>query len=386
MLNNKNIAKSIKEIDKPILKYLIDIKSESTENSGFILKFIFAKNEYFNNETLVKTFIMDKNNSEDLNEAIGTEIIWYDGKNITIKKTVKKQKNTKTNKTRKIEKVVDVDCFFQFFKTRIVPSEEKKKEMDEEEVQKQIDEIEDDLDLGGEISEKLIPHALNYYCGIADEDEDEDLNESDDLSEDLSDDNKVETKKNQNKKNIEWIPKAKESKKEEAFKPLFDMKPANTTLFKMDDNSKAEYNAEQKAPISLFGQKLEQQVLFKEEIKKEIDTKAIEKQEPSLFGQPIPPQAKISFEKEKQNPIIDKALINQIHPEIKDSVSINKSKEEQNIEKKIDDLNAEDKGNKDQTGKSTIEKEEHKEITQSMKEGNKEVKLEQKEISTKPDE
>ena len=50
-------------------------------------------------------------------KAIGTEIKWKEGKNLTKKSVTKKQKNKKTGKSRTVTKEVDCESFFSFFKT-----------------------------------------------------------------------------------------------------------------------------------------------------------------------------------------------------------------------------------------------------------------------------
>lgn len=83
-------------------------------------------------------------------KSVGTDIAWKEGKNIT-KKTIKKvkikniikfyycsqkQKNKKTGQTRVIEKQIDDESFFNFFKS-INLEELDKKEGNDDEVLKQ---------------------------------------------------------------------------------------------------------------------------------------------------------------------------------------------------------------------------------------------------------
>jgi nucleosome assembly protein 1-like 1 len=64
---------------------------------GFDLSFQFEKNDYFTNEFLKKTFIMSKQNV--IEKCDGSEILWKEGRDVTMKKIKKKSKNKKANKT-----------------------------------------------------------------------------------------------------------------------------------------------------------------------------------------------------------------------------------------------------------------------------------------------
>ena len=92
MLNHVGLNKMITEKDRPILMYLKDIQCHlHLEGFGFDLTFHFDKNDYFSNEVLKKTYVMAKQNV--IEKCQGTEIDWYEGRNITIKKVKKKQNN-----------------------------------------------------------------------------------------------------------------------------------------------------------------------------------------------------------------------------------------------------------------------------------------------------
>lgn len=49
-------------------------------------------------------------------KSIASKIDWYDGKNVTVKKVTKKQKNKKTGKTRNIQTEEEARSFFNFFR------------------------------------------------------------------------------------------------------------------------------------------------------------------------------------------------------------------------------------------------------------------------------
>jgi len=50
-----------------------------------------------------------------------TPITWKEGKNVTMKQTLKKQKNKWTGEIREVPRLVDWDSFFNIFKPLILP-------------------------------------------------------------------------------------------------------------------------------------------------------------------------------------------------------------------------------------------------------------------------
>jgi len=105
------------------------IPEDATDD--FVIKFTFAPNDYFENESLSVKFFMAGDNEPLKTE--GTEIQWKEGKNITKKTVEKKQKNKKTGKTRTITKEVDSESFFNFFKSVTPKAEEGDDNEDEDE-------------------------------------------------------------------------------------------------------------------------------------------------------------------------------------------------------------------------------------------------------------
>lgn len=67
---------------------------------------------------------------QDPEKCDATEIKWKEGKDITKKTITKKQKNKKTGKQRTVEKIVDADSFFNFFKS-VCPTDGGDKDDDE---------------------------------------------------------------------------------------------------------------------------------------------------------------------------------------------------------------------------------------------------------------
>jgi len=84
---------------------------------------------------------------KECSKATGTEITWKAGKNLTKKKVEKKQKNKKTGKTRTVEKEVDCESFFGFFKT-VETTCKKDEGKDDDSCCDQPDEMMDHVDFG----------------------------------------------------------------------------------------------------------------------------------------------------------------------------------------------------------------------------------------------
>merc|ERR1712093_757512 len=83
-----------------------------------------------------------------------------------------------TNQTRTVKKVVPTDSFFSFFKPPMPPSDE-----DDEDADDDIDEkLELDYQIGEDIKDRIVPHAIDYFTGKALEQEmgDEDFSDEDD--------------------------------------------------------------------------------------------------------------------------------------------------------------------------------------------------------------
>ena len=97
----------------------------------FILRFYFSPNDYFENTEFVKRFYMINENEVERIEC--TKIIWKPGKNIAVKNIKKIQKNRKTGASRTIEKTVERESFFTFFKTMERTAKPHAEESDDEE-------------------------------------------------------------------------------------------------------------------------------------------------------------------------------------------------------------------------------------------------------------
>jgi nucleosome assembly protein 1-like 1 len=200
MKNTISLTDLITPNDEAPLAHLVDIRMEYLDKPGFRLIFEFSPNDFFENKTLSKTYYyqeeMGYGGEYIYDYAEGEKIDWKPMKDLTTKIEQKKQRNKNTKQTRVIRKTVPVDSFFNFFSPP-KPSE------DDDDVSSDIeDRLELDYQLGEDIKEKLIPHAVDWFTGEAlqfeemdegDYEEDEDEDEDDeDMSEDHDDEDESE--------------------------------------------------------------------------------------------------------------------------------------------------------------------------------------------------
>ena len=171
ILNNQDIM--VNEKDKNVLKKLKLIKCTPEENGNFSLEFFFEPNDYFTNEVLKRNFILDED--YDIKEITSDEINWKsDDKNPTIELKQKKVKNKRTKQVKTITQRVKVPSFFSSFKHFEKKEGENKDDKNEEDEDDEGEEltIEDEYDLALQFKEEIIPYAIEYYLGIADDEDD----------------------------------------------------------------------------------------------------------------------------------------------------------------------------------------------------------------------
>ncbi|KAF8697596.1 hypothetical protein HU200_035782 [Digitaria exilis] len=207
MKTNEVLAEEIQERDEAALKYLKDIKWSRIEDpKGFKLEFFFDTNPFFKNYVLTKTYHMVDEDDPILERAIGTEIDWYPGKNLTQKILKKKPKKGSKN-AKPITKTEVCESFFNFFNPPEVPDDEE--DIDEETADELQGQMEHDYDVGTTIRDKIIPHAVSWFTGEAvqaddfedmgDDDEDDDADEDDDEDEEEEDDEDDEDEEEESK-------------------------------------------------------------------------------------------------------------------------------------------------------------------------------------------
>ncbi|MCO5608137.1 hypothetical protein L7F22_062343 [Adiantum nelumboides] len=187
MKTNERLAIQISERDEEALKYLKDIRwSKMEDPKGFKLEFLFDINPFFKNTMLSKEYHMIEEDEPILERAVGTEIEWNPGKNLTQKVMRKKVKKGAKN-VKPITKTEACESFFNFFSPPQVPEDDE--EIDQEKAEELQDTMEQDYEIGSTIRDKIIPHAVSWYTGEAVEGEEfEDVEESGDLDDEEDED------------------------------------------------------------------------------------------------------------------------------------------------------------------------------------------------------
>ncbi|KAI3828469.1 hypothetical protein L1987_02570 [Smallanthus sonchifolius] len=195
MKSNEVLADEISESDEGALKFLKDIKWCRIDGAkGFKLELFFNPNPYFKNSVLTKTYEMVNEEDHILEKAIGTEIGWFPGKNLTQKVLRKKAKKGSRSLKPPITKSEDCDSFFNFFNPPEIPDDED--DIDEDTAELLQNQMEHDYDIGSTIRDKIIPHAVSWFTGEAaqtdeyetEDEEDDDDDDEDDVDDDEDDD------------------------------------------------------------------------------------------------------------------------------------------------------------------------------------------------------
>ena len=189
----------INDKDKDILKKLKLIKCTPEENGNFTLEFFFEPNDYFTNEVLKREYILDED--YDIKEIKSDEVNWKsDEVNPTIEIKQKKVKNKRTKQIKTVQKKEKIPSFFSSFKNFVKKDDKAKdEEKDDDEDEDEGDEmtIEDEYDQALQFKEEIIPYAIEYYLGIADDEDD--VGEEDD-EEDEEEEEEEKPKPNGGKK------------------------------------------------------------------------------------------------------------------------------------------------------------------------------------------
>ncbi|XP_021293981.1 nucleosome assembly protein 1;4 isoform X2 [Herrania umbratica] len=168
MKTNEMLADKISERDEGALKYLKDIKwGRINDPKGFKLEFFFDSNPYFKNSVLAKTYhVVDDENEPILEKAIGTKIEWYPGKCLT-QKVLKKKPKKGVKIVKPVTKTENCRSFFNFFNPPQIPDDDD--DIDDELAEELQDRMEHDYNIGSTIRDKLIPHAVSWFTGEADQ-------------------------------------------------------------------------------------------------------------------------------------------------------------------------------------------------------------------------
>eukprot|EP00184_Porphyridium_aerugineum_P004976 CAMPEP_0184706786 /NCGR_PEP_ID=MMETSP0313-20130426/36936_1 /TAXON_ID=2792 /ORGANISM="Porphyridium aerugineum, Strain SAG 1380-2" /LENGTH=491 /DNA_ID=CAMNT_0027168351 /DNA_START=49 /DNA_END=1524 /DNA_ORIENTATION=+ len=213
------IEGNITEKDAEALEYLTDIRTvndldhESAKKEGlgldeaipiggdsFALIFEFRENPFFDNKQLSKVYIMDEEGEGDegltMAYAKGTKINWKSGKNLTVKVVKKTAKGRGKNVPgRTITKMEPCDSFFNFFSPPEIPEDA----AEDDEIMEEISMLlEADLQVGDMIRSEIVPNAIYWFTGDAQEDleeddeDDEDYDEYDEDEDDLDENDEDE--------------------------------------------------------------------------------------------------------------------------------------------------------------------------------------------------
>jgi len=190
MKNHELLEEVIKEKDEEVLRYLVDVTSETLngeDENGFRLLFHFLPNPFFDQAVLTKTYHMMDDDDPILEKSEGTDILWKPGKNVTVKILKKKSKGKGGRAAKPMTKTEPVESFFNFFDPPKVPEDEDDIP-DDEEMEELQEALEQDYEIGAVIKEKIIPRAVRWFTGEELEDEDDDDDDDDDEDDDDDDD------------------------------------------------------------------------------------------------------------------------------------------------------------------------------------------------------
>jgi len=180
------IYEIVKEKDEAILQNLKHIDAERVEadeknpesRKSLSIHFHFNENEYFTEPVLTMKVVYKPDTEDEVEKIEGTNISWKsETVDPTKKKIKKKQKHKKTNETRTIVKTVEAESFFNVFTSRVAP--EDNGDLDEEEENELRDKIDMAMNLAEDVSDVLIPDALEYYLDLNDDMLGEDMEDED---------------------------------------------------------------------------------------------------------------------------------------------------------------------------------------------------------------
>lgn len=193
----------IQEDDAPLLSAIEDIKVEYDEEyTTFTITFEFAENEYITNRVLTKKYtltdILDER-APELVEIESSDIVWKEGKNLTVTEIKKKQKaksGKNKGQVRTVTRQVPKASFFHYFSDPKPEGEEDEEEgggddEKDEDARIHLNE-EEDYEIGHVIRTALLPDAILWYTGEARDDEDFDFDEEEDGDEDDEEDGEGE--------------------------------------------------------------------------------------------------------------------------------------------------------------------------------------------------
>jgi len=159
VFENSDIGNLLTDEDKEILKHLIDVDVvDNGDNKFYKIQFKFEKNNYFENDLLVKEYAIDNNN---IPTVTSNKIKWKPGKDVTVPRKSEDKGNKRT-----LDEIRE--GFFNWFSS-----------------------IEND-EIGPYIKETIFPVSCGYYRGVEleeiDDDDDDNYGGSEDEAEEADDD------------------------------------------------------------------------------------------------------------------------------------------------------------------------------------------------------
>jgi len=182
LLHNESVVDLITQDDVPALEYLVDITCEDkVDLTGFRLDFHFAPNPFFKNEVLSKAYDMASivDHAEPVLEKVtGTSIDWKPEHCLTMREVKRGGK----------VRVVKRPSFFNFFDTPIMMTPEEQAQ--NQELLKMHLTYETDYEYALIFRNHLVPEAVLWFTGEAQQDEDDEeyYEEEEEEEEDLEDD------------------------------------------------------------------------------------------------------------------------------------------------------------------------------------------------------
>jgi nucleosome assembly protein 1-like 1 len=153
---------------------------------SFTLHFKFDENPFFENKVLTKTYVMDAEDDEELDQAVGCEIKWKPGKDLTVRIMKKKIRGGRGGAGKVLTKKEPCDSFFHFFSPPKTPADGQ--EIDEEELEVLEEVVGADFEMGDTIRQELITKAVLYFEDKVENESVEEDNEEEGVHEDASED------------------------------------------------------------------------------------------------------------------------------------------------------------------------------------------------------
>eukprot|EP00210_Caulerpa_lentillifera_P001068 g1030.t1 len=155
-LSSSPVGRIITKKDEEILRYLMDVRASPLTNvPGFELIFQFAKNPYFSNLQLTKTYVFGDEEDELLEASSGCLIHWNEGKNPKV--------NMIWRNSRQV--LTETDSFFDFFQPIQLPISDASDDLNFEQIHIVQESLEEDFEIGLVIKNSLIPNAVSWFTG-----------------------------------------------------------------------------------------------------------------------------------------------------------------------------------------------------------------------------